>query len=109
MWSGREFWNSLVVLHRTCEFPGMADSIEEILEERKEERARVERARKRLLQERLIRAAVDPVVKSMSSEDRVAIARLFNKFKGMVRQPRDVIGDLDTLARLKSEEPRGYL
>ena len=107
--SGREFWNPLVVNHRTCEFPGMADSIEEVLEERREERARAERARERLREERLIRAAVEPVVKSMSSEDRVAIARLFNKNKGMLRQPRDSIGDSSTLARLESEGPRGYL
>ena len=65
--------------------------------------------RERLREERRIRAAVEPVVKSMSSEDRVAIARLFNKNKGMLRQPRDSIGDSSTLARLESEGPRGYL
>ena len=87
----------------------MADSIEEVLEERREERARAERARERLREEQLIRAAVEPVVKSMSSEDRVAIARLFNKNKEMVLQPRDLMGESNTLARTNSEGPRGYL
>ena len=87
----------------------MADSIEEVLEERREERARAERARERLREEQLIRAAVEPVVKSMSSEDRIAIARLFNKNKRMVNQTRDSIGDSYTLTRTNSEGPRGYL
>ena len=38
----------------------MADSIEEVLEERREERARAERARQRLREERRIKAAVEP-------------------------------------------------
>ena len=85
----------------------MADSIEEVLEERREERARAERARERLREEQLIRAAVEPVVKSMSREERDTIGRMLEE--DMVQQLRTLRLDAETLARFEPEELRRYL
>ena len=99
---------SYVHNHRTCEFPGMADSVEEILEERREERVKAERMRHRLREHRLIRAAaVEPVVKSMSREERDTIGRMLEE--DMVQQLRTLRLDAETLARFEPEELRRYL
>ena len=85
---------------RTCDFPGMADSVEEILEERNEERIKTERLR----EHRLVRAAaVEPVVKSMNSEERDTIGRMVQQLGGTLRL------DTETLARFEPEELRRYL
>ena len=85
----------------------MADSVEKVLEERRAEKAKAARSKIRMLNEQLIRAAVEPVVKSMSSEERDAIGARFTE--EMVRQLGTLDRETETLARFAPEEVRRYL
>ena len=82
----------------------MADSVEKVLEERREEKAKSERSRMRL---REIRAAVDPVLQSMSSEEREAFGSAMKE--DMVQHLQTLRRETETLAWFEPEELRKYL
>ena len=90
-----------------CDFPGMAESCEEVLEERRRQRARAERERRRLREERRMRAAAEAVAKSVGGGAGSEAVRRLAAEEGVTGRRRQ---DAETLlARLRPEELMEYL